>query len=91
MDDRTWQRLFDEVREESRRNRERYEEVAAETHGVFRETVRALRALTDQILEHRAESRAHAREERAEREAHREGLFRLIDRIDRLDPGDSPA
>jgi hypothetical protein len=74
MDDRAWRELFDELRAETRRNRERYEELGAET-------VRALRALAEEIREHRDEARADAR-------AHREALFRMLDR---LSPGDSPA
>jgi chromosome segregation ATPase len=41
--------------------------------------------------EHRAEAREQWRELRAESRAHTEALFRLMDRIDRIEPGGSAA
>ena len=61
---------------------------------VWREVMRQLGELHDQMRENTEQIRENSREirdMRAESRAHREGLFKLIDRIDRLGEGPGPA
>jgi uncharacterized protein (UPF0305 family) len=58
----------------------RQETVLAEQTNVLQTLAAAMRALVDEVRDLRADSRAHT-----------DALMRMIDRMDRLDPGDSAA
>jgi hypothetical protein len=79
--------LMDEIREEMRLSREQFAELRVFMRDITlrierggREQVRQLRELTESVRKDREENRAQT-----------QALLRVIDRMDRLDPGGSAA